>query len=46
MRRPIKEALEATTRTLREIGLDVMRFDVQLQLAVSVALMALAGLLT
>jgi small-conductance mechanosensitive channel len=46
MRRPIKEALETVTRTLREIGIDVMRFEVQLQVAVAVGLSVLAAMFT
>jgi small-conductance mechanosensitive channel len=45
MRRPIRDALEALIRNLRETGIDVLRFEVLLQLLVALGAMVLAALL-
>lgn len=46
MERPIKETLDTVQRTLREIGLDVRQFEVQLQLVIAGVMIALAAHLT
>jgi small-conductance mechanosensitive channel len=46
MREELRLALETLMRTLSNTGLDLLRFDVQLQVVVAVALFGLARLLT